>query len=529
MTRALAALPALVLTAALAVPAPPAAATGFTDLGYDVLASTETRFDFHGALRLRSAMLRNLDLDRGTTPSGEVLFPVSLSDPSRQTLFHADTRLRTDLAFYAPGGMVAVKARVDILDNVAFGDSADGIPGGSVTQTPPTSAFVVKRAWGEAVTPLGYFAAGRMGAHWGLGMLSNGGDCPDCDSGDAADRITFATAAVGHIFALAYDFSATGYTVPRKDEVRAVDVEPTAAVRTFSFAILNWRNDASRDRRARAGKATFEYGAVWSHRWQDDDIPAAYLPLSVPVEIGPAQVVHRGLDADVFDLWLRFSHPNVRLELEAAYLRAKIDQESSYPGFELPAEVTSSQFGLAFESAFGELDGAFDAGLDLGFASGDSAPGFGARPGVQDLTVPEPGDLDGPQAVPPYDNQVDNFRFHPDYRVDRILFREIVGTVTDAFYLRPHARLRLATFHSARLDLSLTAIASWSAYASSTPGGARPLGVEVDPTLEYHSDSGFAVRLEYAALFPLSGLDNPALGLDAKPAQLLRLHLAFGW
>ena len=41
------------------------------------------------------------------------------------------------------------------------------------------------------------------------------------------------------------------------------------------------------------------------------------------------------------------------------------------------------------------------------------------------------------------DNRIDNFRFHSDYRVDRILFREIIGTVTDAMYAKPHARLRL--------------------------------------------------------------------------------------
>ena len=32
---------------------------------------------------------------------------------------------------------------------------------------------------------IGYLAGGRMGHHWGLGMLGNGGDCPDCDSGDS--------------------------------------------------------------------------------------------------------------------------------------------------------------------------------------------------------------------------------------------------------------------------------------------------------------------------------------------------------
>ena len=52
------------------------------------------------------------------------------------------------------------------------------------------------------------------------------------------------------------------------------------------------------------------------------------------------------------------------------------------------------------------------------------------------------GQLDGPQANLPRDHTVDNFRFHPDYHIDQILFREIIGTVTDAIYVRPHVRAR---------------------------------------------------------------------------------------
>ncbi len=212
------ALPGLGLLAGLGVllAAPGASATGFTDLGYDILASTDTRFEFSGALRLRSAWLHNLDLDRGPTPSGELLFPVSLGQPTRQDVSTTDLRLRTDLAFFAPGGIVAVKVRLDVLDDIAFGGSADGIPGGSITQDPPIPALILKRAYGEVVTPIGYLAAGRMGAHWGLGMLANGGDCADCDSGDSADRVVFATTLVDHIWAFAYDLSSTGYLVPRK-------------------------------------------------------------------------------------------------------------------------------------------------------------------------------------------------------------------------------------------------------------------------------------------------------------------------
>ena len=46
------------------------------------------------------------------------------------------------------------------------------------------------------------------------------------------------------------------------------------------------------------------------------------------------------------------------------------------------------------------------------------------------ITLAKPGDLDGAKANPPFHTNVDNFRFHPDYRIDRILFREIIGTVT---------------------------------------------------------------------------------------------------
>ena len=517
------------LTLLLVTAAPPARATGFTDFGYDILASTETRFDLSGALRLRSAAMYNLDLDRGPTPSGELFFPVSLSDPSAQTSYMADMRLRTDLAMYAPGGVVAVKARVDVLDNLAIGGSADGIPGGSVTQRIPQAAFRIKRAYGEVVTPLGYLAAGRMGHHWGLGMLGNGGDCPDCDSGDAADRVAFVTPLLGHLWAFAYDFSASGYLVPAKDEMRAIEIEPSAAVRSIAVAVLRYRDDFGRKRRRNAGKTTFEYGAYFAHRWQDNDIPGTYLPIAHPVQIDSAQVMRRGLKASAADLWLRVTHPYFRVEMEGAYVWAQIDQASLMPGLLLPDPVKSTQYGAAFESDIGAAHWRIRGGVDAGYASGDPAPGFGARPPLSRTTAPKTGDLDGPQGVPPHDLQVDNFRFSPDYRVDRILFREIIGTVTDAVYVRPHVRLRLLDFGTARLDAHVAGILSFANETASTPGGHKPLGAEVDATIGYHSDDGFAAVFEYAVLFPLSGLDNPDLGLGAKPAQTAGLHLAFGF
>jgi uncharacterized protein (TIGR04551 family) len=502
-----------------------AQATGFSDYGRELGAEQTEHVQLDGYLRLRGEALYNLDLDRGPTPSGQLLYPVPVDDPKGQTLTRADMRWRTDLSVYAPGGMVAVKARIDAFDNVALGSAPEGIPAGSGTQRGDT-ILRIKRVWGEALTPVGLLAAGRMGSHWGLGMLTNGGDCLDCDSGDAADRIAFVTPLVGHLFALAYDFSATGPFVPDKANQRSIDFAPSASVHTVTFAVMNARQDAARRRRAKAGKLTLEYGTFVSYRWQKDDVPATYLPVAQPVPVDSRQVMSRGYHATAADLWSRISGKGYRVEAELAYLTARVDQPSLIPGVLLRDAATSKQLGAAFESEVGDGADTYRLGLDAGYASGDSAPGFGAFPGINGA-APVPGDLDGPQARPPYDNTVNNFRFHPDYRIDRILFREIIGTVTDAIYVRPHVAGDVFRFTSGRLRASLAGVMSWAVNRESTPGQRTPLGVEVDPTLSYSSNDGFELALEQATLMPLSGLDNPSLGLKAKSAQLWRVRVGF--
>ena len=115
------------------------------------------------------------------------------------------------------------------------------------------------------------------------------------------------------------------------------------------------------------------------------------------------------------------------------------------------------------------------------------------------------------------------------YRVDRILFHEIIGTVTDAVYARPHVRYDVFSNNTARLRIELAAVASMAVKAASTPGGTRPLGVEIDPTVGYYAKDGFALALEQATLVPLSGLDDAVNSRSARPAQLWRLHLSYAF
>ena len=480
-----------------------------------------TEIVLHGALRTRDAYLYNLDLDRGLDSRGLPLFPVPLG--GGQAVNSADLRARTDLAVYARGVGVAVKARIDWLDNVALGgqpDLAGGSPATSGGQRP--TAVVVKRAWAEALTPFGTLAVGRMGAHFGLGIAANGGDCEDCDHGDAADRLAFVAPIAGHLIALAYDIAATGPFVQSRDGGHRIGLEPSDSAAGPTLALLKIHSPAALARRAAAGLASLEYGVYVSHRTQDRDVPASYLTAAPPATFTSNDLVARGFTATGTGGWFRLSGAGYRLEAELAYANASIAQPSLIPGAAITEAVTSSQLGFALQS---DVDaGPAQLGFDAGYASGDDAPGFGAFPTIGDTQV-KPGAFDGAQANLPRDHTVDNFRFHPDFHIDQILFREIIGTITDALYLRPHARTTLLVIGAGRLELGAALIASWAVQPTSTPSGQRPLGIEIDPELRYASRDGFAATLDYAVLLPGSAFDNT--NLKAQPAQAVRARLVF--
>lgn len=476
-----------------------------------------TKIEVHGALRMREAALYNLDLDRGLDSRGQPIFPVPLG--GGQKLTAGDLRARTDVAAYAPGVGVAVKARIDWLDNVAIGgdpELSNGSPATSYGQRP--TAVVVKRAWGEVLTPFGILAGGRMGSQFGLGITANSGDCDDCDRGDAADRIAFVSPLFGHLVAVAYDVAARGPFTKSRDGGHAIALEPTDAASGLTFAILRTHSPAALARRAAAGRTNLEYGAYVAQRTQDKDVPASYLPTAEPPSTFTSDdLVARGFSAITAGGWLRITNAAVRLEAELAYAHARIDQPSLIPGTEITVPVTSDQLGLAVQSEV-KLGGS-RIGIDGGYASGDDAPGFGAFPKPGEAPPP-PGAFDGAQADLPRDRTVDNFRFNPDYRIDQILFREIIGTITDAVYLRPHASTTLLSAGRGKLELIAALIASWAVKPTSTPSGERALGVELDPELRYLHKDGFAISLVYGVLLPGAAFDGSTL--EAKTAQVVR-------
>ncbi|MBM4320529.1 MAG: TIGR04551 family protein, partial [Deltaproteobacteria bacterium] len=398
-------------------------------------------------------------------------------------------------------------------------------------QEPPADSLQVKRAWGEALTPFGMILAGRMGVHWGLGLVANDGSCLDCEHGDTVDGIGLVLPLLGHALGVAYDIAASGPNLAAWGEGgQPLDLDPADDVRSVSVALLRYNAPAVRRILLAGGRNVVDYGLVWSHRWQRLDFPgwtgAAAGGGSGGGEDGAAglpaagQAVPRAFSGDLLDGWLRWESPRQSLELELVLLVGRIGDASLVPGLHT-VEVRALQYGGVVRETV-RPTGWLELSFELGLASGDAAPGFGARPG-RERDRSRPGDLDGPQLQLPHDTRVDNLRFHPDYHVDLILWRELVGTVTDALYLRP--RLQLGPW--AGFTLEGVVVYSQALEAASAPGGKEPLGLETDLALRYRSRDGFVAGLQYGLLVPLAGLDNVELGLEARVAQ--RLHGLVGF
>jgi hypothetical protein len=157
------------------------------------------RLDLHGYFRARYFSLHGI-FDDG--PGGHT------QDLTRAEFMTQRLRLEPSIAYGpdADAPIGAVRFQIDALDDVVWGDNA------RLARTPlfasdlsatgrdgvEQPSLEVKRAWLELLLPVGQLRVGRMGSHWGMGLLANSGDGLDDDYGDnrfgtVHDKILFAT------------------------------------------------------------------------------------------------------------------------------------------------------------------------------------------------------------------------------------------------------------------------------------------------------------------------------------------------
>ncbi|OJT16895.1 TIGR04551 family protein [Archangium sp. Cb G35] len=479
-------------------------------------------FTLDGYYRMRPNLYYQFSLGK---PLGSELFP--RPRPTENTQAFADMRLRLEPTFNI-SEEVRVKLQLDALDNVILGSSPlSGVDRNFYLfdifndgQVSPRSAInslkdslMLREAYGEVSTPVGLLRFGRMTAHWGLGVLRNDGNCLECDFGDVVDRVMFVTEPFdGFYVTPMFEFNDEGiYAYPNGEQGQPVDI--TGADDSHSWVLAVARRDTPQQVRAKLdnNQGVLNYGLHFSWRTQ------RYSPArDESGQVQPGQFVPRGASLYIPDVWLRYEERNFRVELElAAYLGqinglAQTAAQANDPSFNQTLDVMA--FGGAAVGEYRLLNGQLNLQMELGFASGDRAPGFGAYPGIPgtgENGATQPGNVEGPQfrcgTGGCSDNTIRNFRFNRAYRVDSILWRELVGTVTDAVYVKPTIRYTLTQ----GFDVFGSAIYSQSIYSESTPSSTeRMLGIETNLGARYETEDGFVARVDWSVLFPLNGLNE---------------------
>jgi len=183
---------------------------------------------------------------------------------------------------------------------------------------------------------------------------------------------------------------------------------------------------------------------------------------------------------------------------------------------------------VAFESEYRFLSKKLGVFLKFGAASGD--PDVVGLSQYEDLATQPVGE-----------KTISNFSFHPDYRVDLILWRRIMGRIAGAYYLAPAISYDIIRSDFGRvLGARLDFIYSRAMYEQQTYASEPNLGAELDLAIYYRTEDGpsakdgFFTAFQFGILFPLKGLkylevndirEPGTEGLNVKRALTLRLIL----
>jgi uncharacterized protein (TIGR04551 family) len=452
----------------------------------------------------------------------------------------ANMRLRWAPVLHVAKGL-SIRTEVDILDNIMLGSTPDSNPNNAGT---PLSIFSRSQAAASAAnsgkdpvtvkqayvvwTPVepkdekGFllqFSGGRMARNWGLGMVENAGQDLDADFGTYQDRVNVLTRIGGMYAELGYTWAATGPTTadPSQPYGEPHDLSSSDNVFDISLALFK-RADSEAERQARfrrlvvQNKPVVDGGLYLTFRKQDLDVETQSYSTATTSAAKTAydSVTLEKRDAWMLtpDLWLKLEwkpslKENVRIELEAAGVfghvasvpRFKYDKAQSLWIRDGQEELKVQSFGGTIQGEY--VRGAISTGMNAGFATGTDAPWWGYADRSNVTTNKSLKTLS-------------SFYFHPDYRVDQLLFRRCVGTVTNAWYVKPFIQYDLFEGEQDALAGRLEVLYARAFEKSATPGGDPNLGVEIDLKLFYEEKGSFFAGIDWGVLFPLKGFDMPA-------------------
>ncbi|NJK89550.1 MAG: TIGR04551 family protein [Myxococcales bacterium] len=501
------------------------------------------------------------DVEGGCAPTGEDI----------DTLASANMRLRLEptLNVYED---IKVKAQIDVLDNVVLGSNPDSFPFNPVsplaaftrTAVSPsdgindvfTDAIRVQRLWGEVTTPLGQLRFGRQPNHFGMGILHNEGRGLDADFGDNVDRISF-TSKLGDFYIMpAYDWLVSGPTTGTRFSPfgQELDRGERDDVERWNLIVIKKDSDEVIAQRLQNDRVAWQAGGYGSFRRQVFDVPDFYREGNIENQANENRLVVRNAEIGTGSFWAKLQWRRLTVEAEYSFVYGNIDNAALTrdpdDGFDSGSgdRIELNQHGAALRGDYRLLPNrALRLELLVALATGDQAPGWGVRP-LLGFSAPNGldrlgGIWDGNQATGASPT-INNFRFNPAFMVDTILWRQLIGTVTDALIIRPGIQYNITEELGARLDV----VFSNALFSESTPsqsfaaldgGGRSPdslLGVEFDLKLFFDSEDGFHFWFEYALLAPMDGMDRlvpsdgndegDGLTVDGVSAEILNASVA---
>jgi uncharacterized protein (TIGR04551 family) len=490
--------------------------------------------ELDGYFRLRTDWFKNFHLGHIDDPAlGGAAFPRALSCGAPailgagcdDSLSSANMRLRLEPTINIDE-RTSIHVQADVLDNLVLGSTPidQNLSSYSDMNLPPVGAFsgtqgypqagvnsdrdaiVIKRAWAEVAVPLGILKFGRMPNQWGMGIWHNaGGHDPingtydtDADYGDSVDRVSFSTLIPGTNLRamIASDWNITRLasnqtSANRGREGHPWDLDDKDDANGWVGVIS--RMDSPQEFRDQVdrGELAVNYGVYFEYKTQQYDYDLRDFELGGTPD--PAtRFVPRDLKMYSPDVWVKLGYGKFQFEAE---LLAQLGRVSRLDEFGLSA-ADIRKYGGSGRLTFRGLEGKLRLGLEGGAASGDqwdNTPQGNTHIAYANL-------LGGPG-----DSKLSQFVFNRAYNVDMILFRHLIGAVTNAGYVKPF----LAYDLSQSIGFRVANITSFALKPVATPGNETMYGTEFNADIGYTA-GGFYGGVAYGVLFPFGALSHPA-------------------
>ena len=543
---------------------------------------SQPSFELHGHMRVRSELFHNFALGR-FDPAAGAFWPRPADDDYRDTAgggqqvklcgadprapelcrnstqAGANMRLRLTPTLHISDNL-RINAQIDLLDNLVLGSTPNGYAnapstaggyqvvsrGGydslgalSTTQWAPVAginstrdSITVKRAWGEYKSPFGTLRFGRMPDHWGLGMLINAGNGHDSDWQSTADRMQVLVAVPDWqlLASATWDFSNEGAisAVLSEQQGQPYDLARKDDADSWVFRVARVLDPQLRRLALARGEVVVNGGGLFTYRAHEitneaTDNTGANIGQD-PRRLSDGYVRRRG-EVVVPDVWFQMLYKTFRLEMEAALIYGSLENTQRSGGSDFTNTVDPAndgwrlfQFGFTGQAEWRTMEDRLRFQLGFGLATGDSDV---------DSLVPQRDTTASFSSLQPQrtlDRTYSTFRFHPNYRVDLIFFRNILTRVQGAYYLRPQVSYEAVRDPSGhRFGGGLAGIWSRASEPVQAPGHAPDLGVELDLNIHYEwrpnarevtgplnapsGTPGFFSSLQYGVFVPLAGLD----------------------